>query len=146
MSEAKYQGFAFVTKPGIIPASRTAGTFNGEGIDRLAYSHSVAELHGQGFTGTETLDVRVQDSATGLKTSTDWANFTPNVLFDSNNQSVAYAAFAQMTTNGVLKLDVDLGAAKRYVRFVGVVGSGTIVYQVSAYLNQRSGTAPGSTA
>lgn len=137
MSWAKYAGFHFATKAGIAPQA-SSGTVTGTGFDRLGYDHMVATLHSGSFAGTA-LDVHFEHSSD----DSSYSDFTPNVLFDSNNQNVTYAAFPQMTTTGIDKLDVDLTAAKRYIRAVGVSTGGENTYSVQCLINQRNGTAPG---
>lgn len=143
MSWAKYSGFHFSLVSGIAPATVTTDA-NGSAIDRLRYSHLMADLNVTVSSGTlPTLDVRVQDSADG---STGWANFTPNVVFDNNLSGVTTAAFPQVTTTGISKLDVDLSAAKRYIRFVQTVGGTqpSMIVSVGAWLGQYDRTAPGA--
>lgn len=146
MSHAKYAGFEFATKQGLASAAVTTDG-NGSSIDRLTYSHAVCVLNIGAFA-SGTMDISIQDSADG---STGWANFVPNVYFDSNNTAQTVAAFPQKTTtaaNTVTKLDVDLSAAKRYIRFVKTANSGgcSATFGVDVLLGQRDGTQPGATA
>ena len=145
MSWAKYSGFLFATKVGIAPAAVTTDGA-GSSIDRLGYAHMLATINATVNSGTTpTIDCKVQDSADG---STGWADYVPGVYFDSNNTAQTEAAFPQVTTDGVQKLDVDLSAAKRYVRFYNTVGGTTpnVTVSVVALLGQRDGTAPGASA
>lgn len=146
MSYAKYEGFGFATKVGLAPAAVTTNG-NGSAIDRITYSHLLATANVTYTSGTGTLDIKIQDSADG---STGWADFTPNVIFDSNASGITTAAFPQISTTGVQKLDVDLAAAKRYIRFVKTAsdtGSPSFVVSVVALLGQYDrSNAPGASA
>jgi hypothetical protein len=95
------------------PLANTAGTRNGAAIDRLqsgSLAMSCVLVRNTGATtgapSTQTLDVKLQDSADG---STGWADITG-------------AALTQKTTAtaGLDQLDVDLSGAKRYIRTVEV--------------------------
>lgn len=146
MSWAKYSGFHFATAVGLAPAAVTTNG-NGTGIDRLHYSHLLAVANTTYTSGTGTLDIKIQDSADN---STGWADLTPTYLFDSNASGITTAAFSQISTDGVIKLDVDLGAAKRYIRFVKIAsdtGSPSFVVGVVALLgNKEASDQPGATA
>jgi hypothetical protein len=93
-----------------------------------------------------TLDVKIQDSATG---SSGWADYTPNVIFANGDTTVTTAKFPQVTTDGIYKMDVDLSAAKRYIRFVKTVGGSSpqIYVAVHCLLDQiDASNVPGATA
>jgi hypothetical protein len=141
MSQEKYAGFYFATKQALAPQSIASTTATGTGFDRLGYNHMIAVANTGSFAGT-TLDIKIQDSAS---LSTGYADFTANVTFDSNNTYTTTAAFPTITTTGVSKLDVDLMAAKRYIRFVAL-SAGTNLVGVTALLGQRDGTVPGVSA
>ncbi len=140
MSWAKYAGFHFATKVGL-PAAAVTTDGNGSSIDRLTYAHMIATCNAVVTAGT--CDINVQDSANG---STGWADFAPNVVFDNNKTGITTAAFPQITTTGIQKLDVDLSAAKRYIRFVKTTSSANMVLSVDVLLGQRDGTVPGASA
>lgn len=144
MSWAKYSGFHFATKVGFAPASVTTDA-NGSSVDRLTYSHLLATANVKVTGGTGNVTITVQDSATG---SSGWADYTPDVLFASNLASVTTASFPVISTDGAYKLDVDLSAAKRYIRFAVLAGSSpTITTSVVALLDQYDRSdAPGATA
>lgn len=144
MSWMKYSGFHFNLEVGLAPATVTTDA-NGSAIDRLRYSHLMAGLNVTVSSGTNpTLDVKVQDSADG---STGWADYTPSVVFSNNLSGVTTAAFPQVTTTGINKLDVDLSAAKRYIRFAQTVGGTqpSMIVAASAWLTQYDlSDAPGA--
>ncbi len=140
MSWAKYVGYQLQSKVGLVPASITTDG-NGTGFDRLTYSHMLAVANAKVTSGSGTIVVKVQDSADN---STGWADYSPSVLFDGNATGITTAAFPTISTDGIMKLDVDLSAAKRYIRFVKTTASSpTIVLSVDALLGQRDGTAVG---
>jgi len=143
MSHAKYSGFEFSPKVGL-PVALVTTDSNGSGFDRLTYSHMLATANATVNSGTGNVTIKVQDSADN---STGWADLTPNVVFDNNLASVTTASFPAISTDGVKKLDVDLSAAKRYIRFVKIAsatGSPSIYLSVVALLGQRDGTQPGA--
>ena len=145
MSWAKYAGYHFATKVGVAPAAITTST-NHTGFDRLTYDHMIALANAKVTSGTGTLDIKVQDSANN---STGWADYTPVLVHDNNLSGVTTAAFPQISTDGISKLDVDLSAAKRYIRFVTTAsdaGSPNFVMSVDVLLDMRNGTVPGATA
>lgn len=148
MSWAKYSGYHFAMKQGLPPATVTTDG-NGTGFDRLGYLHALADLNVGAVSGTsETLDIKVQDSADN---STGWADYVPDVLFANNLATGTTAAFPQLDStvaNSIRKLDIDLGAAKRYIRFVKTVGGTTpsFLCSVGVFLDQRQGTVPGGTS
>lgn len=143
MSEAKYQGYLLSPKVGLAPAAVTTDG-NGSGFDRLTYDHMLAIANLKVTSGTGTIVLSVQDSADN---STGWADYTPNVLHGNNKTGITTAAFPTLSTDGVTKLDVDLSAAKRYIRFVktcSATGSPNFVLSVTALLGQRNGDAVGA--
>ena len=144
MSWAKYSGYHFVAKVGLTPGAYVTTNGNGSSIDRLTYSHAIATLNVVMNSGTNpTIDVKIQDSADG---TTGWADFTPVEIYANGDTTVTTAKFAQVTTDGISKMDVDLSAAKRYIRFVKTVGGSNpqIYLSVSVLLGQRDGVAPGA--
>ena len=146
MSWAKYSGYHFAAKVGIASGAYITTNGNGVAIDRLTYSHMIATMDVVMNSGTNpTLDVKIQDSADG---TTGFADYTPNTVYANGDTTVTTAKFAQVTTDGITKMDVDLSAAKRYIRFVKTVGGSNpqIYVAVHALLGQRDGTAPGATA
>ncbi len=138
MSWAKYEGFHLAKKQGL-PCASVSTDGNGTGFDRLTYSHMIAVLNVGAVTGTTpTLDVKVQH-ATALSGS--YADYTPDVIFDNGDTTVTTAKFAQVTdadANTVVKMDVDLAKARRYIRFVKTVGGTQPVFlcSVDALLGQ----------
>lgn len=113
-------GAIFKAAIGTAPDAVAAGTRNGAAVDRMTPG-------GNGFlggtliaaTGPETgsptgrtLDAKLQDSADG---STGWADYVPP-------GQTTVAAVAQITAvNTLQEVDVNLEAAKRYIRVVEVV-------------------------
>lgn len=95
---------------GINPAASAAATTNGAAIDRRGLLSCV--LHAAcgaaaGSPTAQTVDAKLQDSADG---STGWAD-------------IAGAAVTQLTSNNTeTQKDVNLSAAKRFVRVAVVVG------------------------
>lgn len=145
MSHAKYAGFEFKTAVGLPPAAVTTDSA-GSAVDRLTYSHLLATANAKVGSGTGSITLTIQDSADG---STGWADYTPNVIFDSNLSGVTTASFPAISTDGVKKLDVDLSNAKRYIRIYKIAsttGSPNITLETTFLLGQRSGTQPGATA
>lgn len=145
MSWAKYAGYHFASKVGVAAAAITTST-NHTGFDRLTYDHMIALANSKVTSGTGTLNIKVQDSADN---STGWADFTPVIVFDNNLSGVTTAAFPEISTDGIKKLDVDLSAAKRYIRFVTTAsdtGSPSFVMSVDVLLDMRNGTVPGASA
>ena len=143
MSHAKYEGYQLATKVGL-PVALVTTDSNGTGFDRLTYSHMLAVANATVNSGTGNVIISVQDSADN---STGWANLVPNIVFDNNHASFTTASFPAISTDGVKKLDVDLSAAKRYIRFVktaSATGSPSIYLSVVALLGQRDGTQPGA--
>lgn len=147
MSWAKYSGYHFASKVGVAAGAYITTDGNSSAIDRLTYEHMIATANVVMNSGTlPTLDLSIQDSANG---STGWADLTPSYLLGSNDSTVTTAKFPQITTDGIYKLDVDLGAAKRYIRFVKTVGGTTpqIYVAVNVLLGMRdSADQPGATA
>ncbi len=124
----------------LAPATRTTNT-NGTGVDRSGYEHLVAILDLASVSGTTpAFDVKFQDSAD----NSTFADFTPNLLGIQNDSSVSIAKFPQQTAAGVVHLDVDLRAARQYVRAVLVVGGTTpsAIIACNGLLMQRTGETP----
>jgi hypothetical protein len=147
MSWAKYSGYHFATKVGLPPGAYVTTDGNGSAIDRLTYAHLLTTLNIVVNSGTlPTLDVKIQDSANG---STGWADFVPSVIYANGDQTVTTAKFPQVTTDGISKMDVDLGNAKRYIRFVKLLGGSSpqIYLSCAVLLDQRdSSDQPGALA
>ncbi len=144
MSWAKYTGYHLAALQGLAPAAITTDG-NGSALDRLHYDHMIAVLNIGAFA-SGTLDVSIQDSSTG---SSGWADFTPNVIFANGDTTVTTAKFNQVTTtdaNSVVKMDVDLKAAKRYIRFVKTFnsGGGSCTVGVVVLKGEYSGDVPGA--
>lgn len=95
---------------GNVPVAAAAGTRNGAAIDRQGFYSCVLTAISGAVTGAptaQTLDAKLQDSADG---STGWADITG-------------AAIAQITAvNTLAQKDVNLSAAKRWIRVVETVG------------------------
>lgn len=92
-------------------AQRTS-TLTGSAIDMGAYEGTAKViLHGVRATGT--LTPKLQDSPDG---STDWTD-VPTALYEGG--------FAAITagTDFLQEVDLDVQAARRYVRFVGTAAS-----------------------
>lgn len=88
-------------------AQSAAATFNGPGVDLLPYDGPVLVVQ-NGGAGTGTLDGKIQDSA-------------DNVTF----ADVPGLTFAQKgTAAGTLSLAFQTRAVRRFVRYVGTVGTG----------------------
>ena len=85
-----------------------ASTLTGTAVDLTGYDAPVVIVQNHG-TGTGTLDGKIQDSADG---STGWAD-------------VSGATFTQSTTTADCKcIALDPISVKRYIRYVGTVGTG----------------------
>ncbi len=124
----------------LAPATRTANT-NGTGVDRTGYEHLVALLDLASVSGTTpTFDVKIQDSAD----NSAFADFTPNLLGTQNDSSVSIAKFPQQTAAGIVHLDVDLRAARQYIRAVLTVGGTTpsAILACNGLLLVRTGETP----
>lgn len=150
MAKLKYLG-EFLKTVSLINAQSisSATTVNGSGIDRLGYDHLVCHVNVGTMTGTSTtLDFKIQH-ATAIAGS--YSDFTPNQIAPSNNQSnttASIAQIAQASSPTVVKLDVDLAAANRYIRGVAITG-GTVTavpVGVGGFLTAISGLEPGGTA
>lgn len=85
-----------------------ASTVTGSAVDITGYDAPLVVIQSHG-TGTGTLDGKIQDSADG---STGWTD-------------VSGAAFTQRTTTAAVdSLVIDPRAVKRYIRYVGTIGTG----------------------
>ena len=95
---------------GIDPANASAGTTNGAAIDRRGFLSCVLHHAAGAATGApsaQTADAKLQDSADG---SGGWADLSG-------------AAAVQLTADDAEdELDIDLSAAKEFIRVVSVVG------------------------
>lgn len=115
-------GKYIAVKKGIDPANASAGAINGAAIDRagqgggkLALSAVLHHACGAatGAPTARTVDSKIQDSADG---STGWADYV-------DPKTGVVAAAAQLTAdNQDAEVDVDLSAAKKFIRVVETVG------------------------
>lgn len=105
---------------GPVPKAETPATINGTGIDRMSitgqqgYMSCVLHGHCGSATGSptaQTYDVKLQDSATLGGTYVDFTDAQGN------------GALTQITADDTAgRTNVDLSAAKRFVRVVRIVG------------------------
>ena len=85
-----------------------ASTVTGAAVDLSGYDCPLAIIQSHG-TGTGTLDGKLQDSADG---STGWAD-------------ISGATFTQRTTTAAVDvISLDPVGCKRYIRYVGTIGTG----------------------
>lgn len=111
-------------------------------VDRLGYDHLLLIAATSAMSGTSPTFV------VGLQHSTDGTNltgaYTPDYVYPSNLSGATTAAMAQITTNGISYLDVDLQHANRYIRVSDIVGgsSPSAVTTVVGELFQREGSNP----
>jgi hypothetical protein len=111
-------GRAVKTVKAIAPADRSAGTTNGDTIDRNpqgSQSYDSAQLHvnvgaASGTPTSFTLDVEIEHSTDG---GTTWANFKPDGTNDATVQVV--------TASSEARLPVNLRGAGGKVRAVGIL-------------------------
>lgn len=98
----------------LVEAQSAAATFNGTGVDIRDFSGPLLVVQNGGL-GTGTLDGKIQDSA-------------DNVTF----ADIPGAVFAQKgTAAGVLSTVVISQNLRRYVRYVGTIGTGPQLLSVS---------------
>lgn len=90
----------------VAPAAATS-TVTSAGVDMLAYEGTASFIVDTGAVSgtTPTLDSKLQDSADN---STGWAD-------------ISGATAAQRVATGVDKIDCDVQASRRYVRYVGTI-------------------------
>lgn len=106
MSLFNFAGAASVIS--LSASASQASTVTGSAVDLLDYEGSVAIVQNHG-TGTGTLDGKIQDSPDG---STGWAD-------------IPGAAFSQSTTTADCKvLAINAKQVKRYIRYIGTIGTG----------------------
>jgi len=116
MSQFNFPGNS--TTVSLLAAASCANTAaaTGSAVDLLDYGGPVVIVQNHGAS-TGTLDGKIQDSADG---STGWAD-------------VSGATFAQSTTTADIKtLVLQSKQVRRYIRYVGTVGTGPQVVGVSA--------------
>jgi hypothetical protein len=114
----------------IVPASRSAGTTNGTGIDTSGHDEVafVVPIGAIGDTGSDTtLNVKIQES----DNDSDWSDIS----------GAAITEIANTDDNAIPAINVRLGGRaniKKYVRAVAVVaGSDSLVYGVVAELKAQ---------
>lgn len=96
-------------------AQSAAASFNGTGVDLLAYEGPIVIVQ-NGGAGTGTLDGKIQDSA-------------DNVTF----ADIAGATFAQKGTGAATaSLVIQSKQVRRYIRYVGTVVTGPQLVAVTA--------------
>lgn len=152
MSQAQFLGYYEKTTELLPAQSATTTPNNGTGVNRLTYDHLLAILDIGTLAGgtSPTVDVKIQDSAD----NSTFADYTPDVVFDSNKGGLAQtgsvaAAFPTQSAAGIVKLDVNLEHARKYIRAVATVGGSpsTLVYSVTGFLGMEAASnRPGGTA
>lgn len=106
MSHFNFSGAA--TAINLSASASQASTVTGAAFDLIDYDSPVAIIQNHG-TGTGTLDGKIQDSPDG---STGWTD-------------VSGAVFTQSTTTADIKvLALNPKSVRRYIRYVGTVGTG----------------------
>jgi hypothetical protein len=152
MAQAQFLGY-FEKTVELLPAQSSTTTPNsGTGINRMTYDHLLAILDIGTLSGgtSPTVDVKIQDSAD----NSTFADYTPDVVFDNNKGGLSQAgnvvaAFPTQTAAGIVKLDVNLEHARKYIRAVATIGGSPtgVVYSVTGFLGmQASSNRPGATA
>lgn len=108
-------GSQITAKAGLAPISLSAGTSNGDAIDRsgmLSCKLICSVGAATGGPDPQSVDCKLQDSADG---STGWADYT-------NPTTETTAAVTQITADDTLEeLNVNLSSAKKFIRTVTVV-------------------------
>lgn len=115
MSQYTYPGNATVVTLLASGSAANTAAATGTGVDLLDYDGPILITQNHGLS-TGTLDGKIQDSAD----NSAFADIVPA------------AAFAQETTTvGIQKLALQAHQIRRYIRYVGTVGTGPQVVGVS---------------